>query len=212
MLWNFLSRLVEERRGGPSERDLVTALANAEIEGERLPEDVIVSFFRQLMNAGGDTSYHGFSNILAALFNHPEQLEAIRRDRSLIPQAIEEGLRWVGPIGSILRGCAEDTVVAGTTIPAGAHVSVCLAAANRDHVRWQDAQRFDIFRATQRHLAFGYGPHVCIGQHLARLELQMALNTLLDRLPNLRLDADHEAPRILGFTLRGADAVHVTWN
>lgn len=211
-LWNYLSRLIEERRGLDSESNLVSAVANAEIDGQRLPENVIVSFFRQLMNAGGDTSYHGFSNILAALFNHPEQLEAIRKDRRLIPQAIEEGLRWSGPIGSIYRGCAADTEVGGVKIPGGVLVTVGISAANRDYTRWQDPHRFDIFRPTQRHVAFGYGPHVCIGQHLARMELQMALNTLLDRFPDLRLDGDFPAPRILGYTLRGADAVHVKWN
>jgi cytochrome P450 len=211
-LWNYLTRLIEERRGMDPSSNLVSALANAEIDGERLPEDVLVSFFRQLMNAGGDTSYHGFSNILAALFTHPEQLEAIRRDRKLIPKAIDEGLRWAGPIACIYRGCAKDTEVAGVTIPAGARVDVCIGSANRDYRRWADGQRFEIFRPTLRHLAFGYGPHVCIGQHLARLELQMALETLLDRLPNLRLDPDYAPPTMVGYSLRGADAVHVTWN
>ena len=109
-------------------------------------------------------------------------------------------------------GCAEETVVAGVKIPAGAHVAVCLAAANRDPNRWQNPHAFDIFRPAQRHIAFGYGSHVCIGQHLGRMELQMALNTLLDRLPHLRLDPTFPPPRILGFTLRGADQVRVKWD
>ncbi len=211
-LWDYLTKLIEERRKLDPESNLVSAIANAEIDGQRLPENVIVSFFRQLMNAGGDTSYHGFANILAALFNHPEQLQAIRKDRTLIPQAIEEGLRWAGPISSIYRGCAQDTAVAGVTIARGVLVTVCIAGANRDYSRWQDPDRFDIFRPAQRHMAFGYGPHVCIGQHLARMELQMALNTLLDRFPDLRLDSSYPPPKIVGYTLRGADAVHVKWS
>ena len=211
-LWNYLSQLIEERRHQDPESNLVSGLANAEIDGEKLPEVVIVSFFRQLMNAGGDTSYHGFSNILAALFTHPDQLEAIRHERTLIAPAIEEGLRWSAPIGSIMRGCPQGAEVAGVKIPAGTRVDICLAAANRDYTRWQNPHAFDIRRPAQRHIAFGYGPHVCIGQHLGRMELQVALNTILDRLPNVRLDPKRPAPKMMGYTLRGADAVHVIWD
>ena len=164
------------------------------------------------MNAGGDTSYHGLSNILAALFTHPDQLEAIRHERTLIAPAIEEGLRWSAPIGSIMRGCPQGAEVAGVKIPAGTRVDISLAAANRDYTRWQNPHAFDIRRPAKRHIAFGYGPHVCIGQHLGRMELQVALNTILDRLPNVRLDPKRPAPKMMGYTLRGADAVRVIWD
>lgn len=211
-LGRYLSAVIAERRERRSETDFMSVLANAEVEGERLPDDVLLGFFRQLMNAGGDTSYHGFSNILSALFTHPDQLAAIREKRSLIPQAIEEGLRWGAPITSMDRNTTRDVVLAGVPIEKNAALRVCIAAGNRDESVWPDPHKFDIFREQKRHLAFGYGVHVCIGQHLARMELQMALNTLLDRLPNVRLDPDMPAPVIRGLTFRGADAVHVKWD
>jgi cytochrome P450 len=211
-LGRYLSTLIAERRERKSETDFMSVLASAEIDGERLPDDVLLGFFRQLVNAGGDTSYHGFSNILAALFTNPDQLDAIRKDRTLIPRAIEEGLRWGAPITSIDRITARDVVLAGVPIAKDSVLRVCIAAANRDETIWPEPDKFDIFREQKRILPFGYGAHVCIGQHLARMELQTALNALLDRLPNLRLDPDKPAPVIRGLTFRGADAVHVKWD
>lgn len=209
MLGNYLDQLVNERRENGSADDFVALLARTDIDGERLPQDVLVSFFRQLMNAGGDTSYHGFSNILTGLFTHPEQLEAVRQDRSLIRTCIEEGLRWNGPICAIQRTPTRDMELAGVKVEKGAYLHVAIGAANRDEEIWDDPHSFNIFRPTKRHVAFGFGSHVCIGQHLARMELTMALNDLLDRLPNLRLDTDKPAPEIRGITLRGAESVHV---
>jgi cytochrome P450 len=211
-LGRYLSALIAERRQRNSETDFVSVIANAEIDGERLPDDVLLGFFRQLMNAGGDTSYHGFSNILAALFTHPEQLDAIRKDRSLLQRAIEEGLRWGAPITSMERITTRDVVLTGVPMEKNSIVRVCIGAASRDETVWPDPDKFDIFREQKRLLAFGYGAHVCIGQHLARMELQMALNALLDRLPNVRLDPDMPTPVIRGLTFRGADAVHVKWD
>jgi cytochrome P450 len=211
-LGRYLDALIIERRALRSDTDFVSLLANAQIEGERLPDDVLLGFLRQLMNAGGDTSYHGFSNILAALFSSPEQLAAIRANRALIAPAIEEGLRWGAPITSIDRLTAADVELAGVSIPRNSLIRVCIAAANRDESVWPDPDKFDISREQKRALPFGYGAHVCIGQHLARMELQMALNVLLDRLPNVRLDPDKSPPVIHGLTFRGADAVHVKWD
>lgn len=213
ILGTYLSALIAARRALKSDTDFVSVIANARTEdGAVLPDDVILGFFRQLMNAGGDTSYHGFSNILTALFSHPEQLEAVRQDRALIPATIEEGLRWYGPFTALDRLATRDVALGGTTIPAGALVRVCVAAANRDDTRWADPDKFDIYRPLQRNLAFGSGPHICVGQHLARMELQIALNRLLDRLPNLRLDEEIPPPLIRGLTFRGASAVHVRWD
>lgn len=212
ILGNYLTQLIDQRRELKDDSDFMSFLANVEIEGEKLPQIVLVSFFRQLMNAGGDTSYHGFSNILSALFNHPDQFEAVRKDRTLIPQAIEEGLRWNGPLVAIQRGISRDVVLGGVELQKGGFLYVCIGAANRDPGRWSDADKFDIFREQKRHVALGYGPHICVGQHLAKLELNMALNSLLDRLPNLRLDPAAKPPAIRGLTMRGADAVNVIWD
>jgi cytochrome P450 len=121
-------------------------------------------------------------------------------------------LRWGAPITSIDRLTAADVELAGVPIPRNSLIRVCIAAANRDEAIWSDPDKFDIAREQKRALPFGYGAHVCIGQHLARMELQMALNVLLDRLPNVRLDPDKPPPVIHGLTFRGADAVHVKWD
>ena len=105
----YLTDLIEERRKLKSDKDFMSLIANAEVDGEQLPDGVLLGFFRQLMNAGGDTSYHGFSNILTALFTNPDQLDAIRRDRSLVTQTIEEGMRWGAPV-IVDRIVKEDTV------------------------------------------------------------------------------------------------------
>jgi cytochrome P450 len=211
-LGRYLTALIDQRRKLNSDTDLVSILANAELDGERLPEHVLLGFLRQLMNAGGDTSYHGFSNILAALFTLPDQLQLVRENRDLIPQVIEEGLRWGGPLTTTDRITTQDTELLGVPLDKGAIIRLCIGAANRDESVWRDPHKFDIMREKKRHLAFGNGSHVCIGQHLARMELQIALNALLDRLPNVRLDPDKPPPTIRGLLFRGADAVHVKWD
>lgn len=211
-LTSYIEHMVAERRENPvSERDFVHTIATAEIDGERLPHDVVIGFFRQLMNAGGDTSYHGFSNILCGLLTNPEQLEAVRNDRNLVSKAIDEGLRWNCPVFFLFRSPAKETEVGGIRLIPGKHyVQIGIGAANRDPAFWgDDADRFDLFRPAQRHNAFGSGIHVCIGQHLAKLEMQVALNTLLDRLPDLRLDPSHPAPSVRGLLARSSSPLHV---
>ena len=209
----YLTELVRWRRDHPvSDDDFVHAIANATVDGERLHEEVAIAFFRQLMNAGGDTSYHGFSSVLAGLLTHPRQLDAVRDDRSLVGRAIEEGLRWNCPVPIIQRTPVAATEVAGVEVAPGDRLDVVLAAANRDESVYEDPDRFDINRPARRHLAFGYGAHLCLGQHLARMEMGVALNALLDRLPNLRLDTDHSPPVIDGLSLRGPHALHVRFD
>jgi cytochrome P450 len=205
----FFAELLELRRSKPG-TDLVSHLAAAEADGERLPDDVLISFLRQLVNAGGDTTYRGTSVLLTALLTHPDQLAAVAADRGLIPQAIDEALRWEGPVSSTFRYAERDTEILGAPMPAGTFINTVLASANRDPAKFEDPDRFDIFRKSKvRHLAFASGPHVCIGQHLARIEMTRALNALLDRLPNLRLDPDKASPRILGHVLRVPEHIWV---
>lgn len=212
-LKDYLTELVHQRREQPvSENDFVHTIATAEVDGERLPDEVVIAFFRQLMNAGGDTSYHGFSSVLTALLTHPDQLDAVRRDRGLIPQTLDEGLRWECPVMSIYRTPAETVTLAGVTMEPGDELIVMLTSANRDETQYPDPDKFDIFRETKPSLAFGFGPHICVGRHLARSEMTIALNALLDRLPNLRLDPDNPAPQLHGIGLRGPDAVHVRFD
>ena len=188
-------------------------LAQAEVDGERLPEEIMISFLRQLVNAGGDTTYRGTSVLLTGLLSNPEQLEAVRKDRSLVPQAIEEALRWDGPVLIQTRMAAKDVELGGVKIPKGAVLDVAAGAANRDPDRFPNPDRFDIFRKPQhKHLAFAYGPHVCIGQHLARVEMTRALNAILDNLHNLRLDPDKPAPEIRGIMMRVPKHLYVRFD
>lgn len=208
-LGDFLRELVRRRIDRPTD-DLVSHLSHAEVDGERLPLEVVVSFFRQLLNAGGDTTFRGTSNILAGLLTNPDQLEAVRADRGLIPQAIDEGLRWESPAMVSPRTVTRDLELEGVALAAGSVVDVVLGSANRDETKFPDPDRFEIFRTLkQRAFPFATGPHVCIGQHLAKVEMTRALNALFDRLPNLRLDPDKPAPSITGFHLRKPDALHV---
>jgi cytochrome P450 len=208
-LGTYFSALLEDRRRNPGE-DLVSVLAQAEADGERLPEDVVVSFLRQLVNAGGDTTYRATSVLLTGLLSNPDQLEAVRRDRSLVAPAIEEALRWDGPVLIQTRLAAHATELGGMSVPQGACLDVAAGAANRDPARYVDPDRFDIFRKPQpRHFSFAFGPHVCIGQHLARVEMTRALNAILDRLPDLRLDPDEPPPRIQGIMMRAPKHIRV---
>lgn len=208
----FFAELLAQRRADPGV-DLVSHLATVEADGERLPDEVLISFLRQLMNAGGDTTYRGTSVLLAGLLGNPDQLAAVVADRSLIPAAIDEALRWEGPVASTLRYVAQDTAIDGVPLPRGAILNVVLGSANRDPAKFADPDAFDIFRDRKvRHLAFANGPHVCIGQHLARVEMTRALNAILDRMPGLRLDPDKPAPDIRGHLLRVPDHIHVRFD
>jgi cytochrome P450 len=206
---DYVTATIAWRRAHPDPDDFVTALATTEVDGAPLDQEVIISFFRQLMNAGGETSYNGFSNLMVGLLTHPDQLEAVRRDRSLVPAAVEEGLRWEPPVCQALRTPLRPVEIAGVPIAPGDLIGFSLSAINRDPAQFDRPDEFDIFRGGRQHAAFSLGPHICIGQHLARIEMAQALNALLDRLPNLRLDPDHPPPEISGFMLRGAEAIHV---
>lgn len=208
----YFQRLVDDKRRNPGD-DLVSLLATAEVDGERLPDEIVVSFLRQLVNAGGDTTYRATSVLLTGLLQNPDQLEALRNDRGLVPQAIEEALRWDGPVLVQTRMAAKDVELGGVHVPAGSFMDVCAGAANRDAARFPEPDRFDIFRKpTNRHYAFAYGPHVCIGQHLARVEMTRALNAILDRLPKVRLDPDKPAPIIRGIMMRVPKHLYVRFD
>lgn len=200
-LGDYFRELIEHRRANPGP-DLISLLARTEVDGEYLPEDVFISFLRQLMNAGGDTTYRSTSVLLTALLQNPDQMEAVRADRSLVGSAIEEALRWDGPVLVQLRMAEVDTELGGVRLPAGTLLDVVAGAANRDPAVFEDPDRFDIFRSRKPHFSFARGPHICIGQHLARAEMTHAINAMLDRLHNLRFDPDREPTQVLGSMMR----------
>ncbi|CQD13494.1 cytochrome P450 [Mycobacterium europaeum] len=210
-LCEYFAPILRARRAEPKD-DLISALAQAEIDGEKLDDEEIYSFLRLLLPAGVETTYRSLGSLLLALLSDPAQLAAIRADRSLLPQAIEEGVRWEPPLLTITRVATRDTELAGVAIPAGSTVMPMLGAANRQEDRYPDPDTFDIFRSPRAHLGWGHGVHVCLGMHLARLEMRTAVNLLLDRLPNLRLDPDADDPHIRGQVFRSPTSVPVLFD
>ncbi|MDX8356411.1 cytochrome P450 [Sphingopyxis terrae] len=207
----YAARLIEERRARPTE-DLVSVLTRAEVDGNPIPDDVFVGMVIHLMAGGIDTVYRTSSNIVQMLLDNPEQFEMVKADRSLIPAVVEETLRLQGVASMFPRRVMEDTEEQGVRMAKGGVVFVMQAAANRDPTRWSNPHAFDLTRKNIAHMAFGNGPHACIGMHLARTELRHFVTHLLDDLPNLRWDPDVKAPGITGWTIRGTNSLPVVWD
>jgi cytochrome P450 len=210
-LEEYFAPILAARRAEPRD-DLISGLAQAEIDGEKLSDVEIFSFLRLLLPAGVETTYRSLGNMLFGLLSNTGQLEAVWADRSLLPQAIEEAVRWEPPLLTITRVATRDTELAGVAIPAGSAVMPMLGAANRQDDRYAEPDRFDIFRSPRAHIGFGHGVHVCLGMHLARLEMRVALNLLFDRLANLRLDPGADDPHIRGQVFRSPTSLPVLFD
>lgn len=183
----YLRELFEQRRHAPRD-DLISALLLAREGGDTLSEEELFSMVSLLIVAGHETTVNLIANAALALLEHPDQLDALRRDPGRVAAAIEECLRYDGPVERALnRWAATDVELGGRTIRRGDVVIAVLGSANRDPERFVDADALDISREDTRHLAFGRGSHYCLGAPLARLEGEVALTTLLGRLPGLRL-------------------------
>jgi cytochrome P450 len=207
----YLEPLVDARRTDP-QGDLLSELVHAEVDGERLTDERLYGFLRLLLPAGAETTFRVMGNALAALLTHPGALDAVRADSAVIDAVIEETLRWETSVTMVSRVSTRDTEVNGCPIAAGSPVNVITGSADRDEDRWDDAEVWRLDREPQHHLAFGTGPHQCLGMHLARLELRAGLLAIIERLPSLRLDPDAPAPVIEGFAFRGPDALRVTFD
>jgi cytochrome P450 len=209
-LYDYFAAIIADRRLDPHD-DVISVLTQAELDGQQLNDDEIIAFLRLLLPAGAETTYRSSSNLMFGLLTNPEQLAALRDDRSLMPQAIEEGLRWEPPLTGIGRTAMRDVEVAGVTIPAGSTVMVEMGSANRDPARWANPDAFDIHRAIQPHMAFAFGPHTCLGMHLARMETTVAINRVLDRLPDLLLDPGADDVHITGLSFRAPTSLPVVF-
>lgn len=210
-LGRYFSRMIAQRRADPGD-DVVSVVATAEVDGEYLPDDVAISFLRQLINAGGDTTFRTTTALLTGLLTNPDQLDAVREDRSLVPQAVEEALRWDGPVMSSLRETTVDCEIQGVPVPAGARLDTMYGAANHDPAVFDHPERFDIFRDRHRHFGFAFGAHNCLGQQLARLEMSRALNAVLDELPNVRVDPAYAMPHMRGAVMRTPRELQVVFD
>jgi len=186
-LRDYFAEILEERRRQPAD-DLISELVVAEVDGRVLSDEEIYSFLRLLLPAGVETTYRASGSLLYGLLTNPDQLRAVIADRELMVPAFEEVIRWEPPVTVILRRATRDTAIGGVPVAEGADIALLLGAANRDERKYADPDRFDLFRESRQNVGFGFGIHVCLGMHLARMETRVAMNTLFDRLPDLRLD------------------------
>jgi cytochrome P450 len=209
-LREYFQGLIEARRAVPAD-DVISDLLAADVDGDRLSDEAICSFLRLLLPAGIETTYRSSGNLLFLLLTHPDQFDQVRRDRTLVPQAIEEGLRYETPLTAVARYAARDVELGGYLIHEGATVSPIIGSANRDESRWDNAESFDIHRTPRPHIAFAAGPHMCLGMHLARIETEVMLNVLLDRFDDIALDPGDLDPHIRGMTFRSPTSLPVTF-
>jgi cytochrome P450 len=197
----YLTALVGQKRAEPGP-DLLSDLVLTTDEGDSLDEEELVSMAFLLLVAGHETTVNLIANATLALLRAPEQLAKLRADPSLLPGAVEEFLRFDGPINiATIRFTKEPIEVGGTTIPEGEFVQVSLLAANRDAERFPDPDELDVTRPAGGHVAFGHGIHYCVGAPLARLEAEIALGGLLARFPDLRLAVEPDQLRYRNSTL-----------
>ena len=196
----YLGEIARARKRAPAD-DLISAIVSGEKDDALSPQDAI-QFVFLLLVAGNETTTNLIGNATNALLDHPAQLARLAADPALIPDAIEEALRFDSPVQLVFRTATADTEVAGTRIPKAATVAVLIASANRDERRFPEPDRFDIARKPQGHLGFGFGQHFCLGASLARLEARVALEALAPRLAALR-KRDPQPPRLESFLVRG---------
>ncbi len=189
----YIAEVIADRRENPRD-DLVSVLVHAEINGDRLSEDALHYETLLILIGGDETTRHVITGGLYQMLVDRQNWEDVRADRSLLPGAVEEMLRWVTPIKNMARTVTADVELRGRTLRAGDQALLLYPSANRDEDVFDDPMRFDIRRSPNDHVAFGFGPHFCLGQALARLELMVVFDRLLDRLPDIELVDEAEPP------------------
>ena len=198
---SYLRGVVRARRRQPGD-DLISRIIADAPGGAALSDMEVIAFVQLLLVAGNETTTNLIGNAVQALLDHRDQLERVRRDPSLVPNLVEEALRYEAPVQIVFRTATRDAEVAGTSIPAGSMVAVLLASANRDERRFESPDRFDVTRDARGHLSFGFGEHFCLGSALARLEAKQALAALVPELARLeRATAAREM--VESFLVRG---------
>jgi cytochrome P450 len=191
-MFQYFNGVTAARRDQPTE-DLASAIANARIDGEPLSDIETVSYYLIVATAGHDTTSATISGGLHGLIENPDQLDRLRNDLDLMPLATEEMIRWVTPVKEFMRTAAEDTTVRGVPIAAGESLLLSYVSANRDEDVFAEPFRFDVGRDPNKHLAFGYGVHFCLGAALARMEVSSFFSELIPRLKSIELNGDPES-------------------
>ncbi|MBW2942720.1 cytochrome P450 [Zhongshania aquimaris] len=211
----MLREVISARREQPAD-DVITGLVQGVLnlpdeEARGLTDDEIFAYARLIMLAGGGTTWRQLGITLYQLLRKPELWEACRNDRSLIERAIDEGARWMPTDPIFPRLVTKDVELAGVKIPAGSRIDMCLGSANRDPSIWDRPDEYDIYRERKSHLGFGMGPHRCLGMEVAKQEMLVAINGLMDRFPNIQLDMSAPPAELVGgLEQRGMSSVPVT--
>ncbi|MBS0386035.1 MAG: cytochrome P450 [Proteobacteria bacterium] len=186
---DYFGKISADRRANPRD-DLATLIANAEIDGQPMPPFEATGYYTIIATAGHDTTSSSTAGAMWALATVPGLLERVRAEPALIPNLIEEAIRWTTPVKTFMRSASADTELRGRKIKEGDWLMLCYASGNRDEEVFPNADAFDIDRTPNRQLAFGMGAHLCLGQHLARMEMRILYEELLPRLKSVRLDGD----------------------
>lgn len=181
---DYFAALAEDRRANPTD-DVASVIANAMVDGKPLPPRDLAGYYIIVATAGHDTTSASTAGAMMALANDPEQFARVKADRSLLPGIVEEAIRWTTPVQHFMRTAAEDVEVGGQQIRAGDWMMINYVAANHDPAQFENPRKFDASRSPNRHLAFGAGAHQCLGLHLARLEMRILFEALLDRIESI---------------------------
>jgi cytochrome P450 len=182
----YFAKLTAERRANPT-GDVASVIANAKVDGEYLNDRDMAGYYIILAAAGHDTTSASTAGAMMALARDPEQFQRLKADRSLLPGIVEEAIRWTTPVQHFMRTTAEDVEVGGVQIPKGDWLMLSYISANHDERIFDDPRKFDASRSPNRHVAFGAGAHQCLGLHMARMEMKILFNELLDRLDSIEL-------------------------
>jgi cytochrome P450 len=182
----YFARLTEARRADPRD-DVASIIAHAKIDGAPIGHSEAMSYYVLIATAGHDTTSSSTSGAIWALCEHPEEFRKVKADRSLIPKLVEEAVRYTSPVQHFMRSATADTEIRGRTIAKGDRLMLCYPSGNRDEEVFHDPDQFRVDRDATRHVTFGYGAHVCLGQHLARLEMRIFFEELLERLESIEL-------------------------
>lgn len=206
--WAYANRVIAARRENPT-GDLMSVLVHAEVDGHSLSDQDVVSESLLILIGGDETTRHVISGGVYELLRNRDNWAALQQDRELLPTTIEEMLRWVSPIKNMARSATTDTKLNGHHLAKGEQLLLLYPSANRDEAVFDDPFRFDIRRSPNEHVAFGFGPHFCLGASLARLEIKVILEQLLDRLPDLELANEDEPTHRPSNFVSGVESVPI---